>query len=68
MNFSTDTQRLKLLFPGTTLSFDFWNKRFEFPGNLPPLNMLILHTRAAFNCCGAPYSIWAECESRSGIG
>ena len=24
----------------------------EFPGNLPPLNLLILRTRAAFESCG----------------
>ena len=38
----SDTQRLKLLFPGTALSFDFLKKCFEFPGNLPPLTLLIL--------------------------
>ena len=43
----TGTQRLKLLFPGTALSFDFLKKSSEFPGNLPPSNLLILRTRAA---------------------
>ena len=50
-NFS---QRLKLLFPGTALSFDVLNKCFEFPGNLPPLNLFNLRTRAAFDRCGGP--------------
>ena len=49
---STDTQRLKLLFPETALSFDFLKKCFEFPGNLPPLDRLILRMRAAFDRCG----------------
>ena len=48
---STDTQRLKLLFPGTT-SFDVLKKCFEFPGNLPPLNLFILRTRTAVDRCG----------------
>ena len=26
---------------------------FEFPGNLPTGNLVILHTRAAFDRCGA---------------
>ena len=30
MNFSSDSQRLKLLFPGTALSFDFLKKRDFF--------------------------------------
>ena len=49
MNSSTDTQRLKLLFPGTALSFDVLKNCFEFPGNLPPLNLFISRTRAAFD-------------------
>ena len=49
---STDTQRLKLLFPGTALSFDFFKKRFQFPGYLAPLNLLILRTHAEFDRCG----------------
>ena len=39
---SVDTQHLKLLFQGTALSFDFFKRFFKFPGNLPPLNLLIL--------------------------
>ena len=30
------------------------NKCFEFPGNLPPLNLFNLRTRAAFDRCGRP--------------
>ena len=30
-NFSTDNQRLKLLFPVTALSFDFFKRSFDFP-------------------------------------
>ena len=40
------------LFPGTALSYDFLKKCFEFPGNLSPLNLLILCTLAAFDRCG----------------
>ena len=43
---------LKLFFPGTALSFDVFKKCFGFPGNLPPLNLFILRTRAAFDRCG----------------
>ena len=42
-----------LLFPGTVLFFDFLNQCFELLGNFPPLNLLILRTRAAFDRCGA---------------
>ena len=32
--------------------FDFLKKCFDFPGNLPSLNLLILRTRAVFDRCG----------------
>ena len=51
-NFSKDTQRLKLLFPGTALSFDFLKNCFEFLGNISPINLLIFRTRDAFDRCG----------------
>ena len=52
MNFSTDTKRLKLLFPVKPLSLDVLKQLFEFPGNLPAASLVILRTRAAFDRCG----------------
>ena len=51
-HFSIDTERLKLLFLGTALSFDFLKQCSEFPGSLSPSNLLILHMRAVFDRCG----------------
>ena len=38
----------------STLYLLTFSKCFEFPGNLPPLSLLILRTRAEFDRCGQP--------------
>ena len=51
-NFFTVIQRLKLIFPATTLSLDVLKLLFEFPGNLQAARLVILHRRAAFDRYG----------------
>ena len=49
---TTDTQRLKLLFPVTALSSDDLQQHFEFAVNLPTASLVRLRTRSGFDRCG----------------
>ena len=44
------------------LYFDFLKQFFEFPGNMPAVNLVILRTRAAFDRCDQRTRIYVPSE------